>query len=208
MSIPSEVLDTLREQLSVHIAMGFDDAASIIENAVESCEDQADSDELTRAAAAFYRSLAAEHAERQRRWPATTDCDRLDAAFERLNEMGIMARHRWACCGSCAAAEMPGEFNRLGGEWEGVPIIGYAYYHQQDSESATQGGGLYLGYGSTEYADDERAYQAQGLRIAQTVCEVLKEHGLKVSWDGTYARRIHVSLDWQRRRRPGRFCGD
>jgi hypothetical protein len=66
---------------------------------------------------------------------------------------------------------------------------------------------LYLNYGSTEGADSESLYESACLRVADTICEVLRKHGLPVSWDGTYDRKIGVPLDWKRRKRPARFYG-
>lgn len=207
MSLSAETMDSLRQYIRIRIAMGFDEAASIIENAVEIYALE-EGDAATAAAAALYHEVSAAHEAGQPSWPAVTDCDRLDAAFERLNDLGIMARHHWTCCGNCGRAEMPDEFERLGGEWLGTPIIGYTFYHQQDSEAAAEGDGVCLGYGSTEPAESESAYEAQSLRIARMVRDVLHEHGLRVEWDGSYSKRLSVEMDWKRRSRPARFCGE
>ncbi len=135
-------------------------------------------------------------------WPKVTDCDRLDAAFTELNAMGIMARHNWTCCGTCGAAEMPAEFDRLKGEIAGKPIIGYIFYHQQDSGNASDNAGVNFGFGSTQGADTEAEYEANSLAIARTASDVLAKHGLKTSWDGTYHRRPFINLDWKRRGAP------
>lgn len=141
-----------------------------------------------------------------RSWPAITDCDRLDAAFEELNARGIMARHDWLCCGNCGASAMPDEFDRLGGIWEGKPIIGYAFYHNQDTESAVAGYGLCLNYGSCEKTASEAEYLAKCIEIARSARDILVAHGLQVKWDGSYSQRPTVLLNWQRRSRPTRFC--
>jgi hypothetical protein len=141
----------------------------------------------------------------QESWPRVTDCDRLDAAFEDLNAMGIMARHHWWCCGTCGAGAMSGEFARLQGTWNGAPIVGYVFYHQQDTEIAVTHGDIALNYGSTEQAASEADYEAASVRIAETARAVCLRHGLAVDWDGTYETRPAVRLKWQRRRPPPRF---
>lgn len=204
----TEALEELATHIRQGLAEGFQSPEAVCEQAVEIVCDEHDEPDLANAARAVLAKLLAERKNEQRSWPAVTDCDKLDAAFEQLNAMGIMARHHWTCCSNCAAAEMPDEFHRLGGKWQGVPIIGYAYYHQQGSESAVDGAGVYLGFGSTERAPSAEVYKERSLRVARTVREVLESHGLKVTWNGTYGEKPHVAMRWQRRHRPPRFCGD
>lgn len=204
----TEALEELAEHIRRGLAEGFQAPEAVAKQAVEIVSEEHTDSDLTSAARAVLAKLLVERQDEQRSWPAVTDCDRLDAAFEQLNALGIMARHHWACCSNCAAAEMPDEFDRIGGAWQGVPIVGYTCYHHQNTASAVEGDGLYLGFGSTERAPSEQVYQEQCLKIAQTVCDVLVSHGLKVTWNGTYQQRPHVSLHWQRKSRPARFCGD
>ncbi len=142
------------------------------------------------------RSVLAEEMERfearQREWPDKTDCDRLDAAFSDLNENGILARQNAMCCQTCAGAEVWGEARSL--MKDGVQIRGATFYHEQDTERAAEGGCIYLSYGAAE--DDESA----SLAIAKEVRDVIRKHGLNVDWDGTFATRLAVDVDWKRRR--------
>ena len=141
------------------------------------------------------------------RWPKVTDCDRLDLAFEELNALGIMARHNWTCCGTCGRSEMPDEFHRLRGTFQHAPIVGFAFYHQQDTESAADGGGLFIGYGSTEHLKTEKEYDARSVAVGVEVKRVLVENGLKVKWSGKLDDRIFVDLEWQRPRGPEALRG-
>jgi hypothetical protein len=184
------------------------DAPKLLESAIELLSDEFEQDDLRRIADESLRSCARQFAQEQRFWPRITDCDRLDAAFEELNAVGIMARHHWTCCANCGRAEMPDEFDRLDGELSGVPIIGYTFYHQQDVERAAEGGDIYLCYGSTQPAETEDPYEKRCIDVAAIVRDTLARHGLAVQWDGTYERKVQVSLTWQRRARPPRFCGD
>lgn len=61
---------------------------------------------------------------------------------------------------------------------------------------------VYLGYGWLSPDNSEVAaenYKTNALGIANEVCECLRSEGLGVNWDGDFARKIGVSLDWQRR---------
>lgn len=187
------------------LAQGFDPHKQIREEVAEALADDHEPIAVQSAVDSIFSSLVAEHEAEKVTWPAVTDCDRLDAASEQLNARGIMARHHWWCCGSCGASVIPAEFDRLDGQWQGVPIIGYRFYHMQDTESAVEGGGICLNFGSCETAPNEQAYEEQSVRVARTVCAALTAHGLKITWNGSYGQRPSVKLTWQRRARP-RFC--
>lgn len=75
----------------------------------------------------------------------------------------------------------------------GTRVRGYVFYHMQDTESAVEGGGLYLNYGAIQ--DGEAAAIGIGKEIAAS----LRQQGLQVE-DETWAKRIGVRLDWKRRR--------
>lgn len=74
-----------------------------------------------------------------------------------LNQLGVLARENFTCCGTCAAAEIHDE--RDGSRhWHG-----YLWYHQQDTESliSSPDGSVYLGYGAYPPRDvDSGAYAA------------------------------------------------
>lgn len=174
-----------------------------LEYAIENGASVADANDIVR------RVLARESAQKSAEmvtWPAVTDCDRLDAAFEELNSLGILARHNWTCCSNCGKSEMPDEFERLDGEIDGKPIVGYVFYHEQDTEYAMDRG-LFLCYGSTEGAPSPEAYEAQCLNICRVACDVLAKHGLQVIWNGRYDTKPNVQLDWKRRSPPRMHLG-
>lgn len=202
-----EALRDAEEMIRRGLAAGFDSHESLIEYAADMLSESHEGGDFKGVATAALARVLEERKQEMRSWPAVTDCDRLDAAFEELNAMGIMARHNWTCCGTCAAAEMPLEMDRLHGQWEGVPIVGNVYYHAQDSEGAADGEHLWLGYGSMKECDSDEEYQANSVKIAEMAVQVLESHGLKVSWDGHISKRLCVELKWQRRTRPARFCG-
>jgi hypothetical protein len=73
-----------------------------------------------------------------------------------------------------------------------VHVRGLTFFHQQDTERAVEGGGIYLSYGGVASGVDS-------VEIAREIVAVLAAHGLKPNWDGTTAQRIKVPLNWQRR---------
>lgn len=146
---------------------------------------------------AFHRHLTA-----QRDWPLVTDCDRLDLAFARLEEQGIVTRHHASGSGMEAIDEAMDQVVAAG-----KPVRGYAFYRQKDTEAALEGLGLYVDYGAVgDDADDDDCDSDPGrtgtasVRIGRQVANALRQQGLVVEWEGTAAHRIRVALAWKRRR--------
>jgi hypothetical protein len=140
----------------------------------------------------FLRETLADHFQAQTAWPDRTDCDRLDEAFAVLEARGIICRQDFTCCGTCGHSEIGDEI--AAAEEAGGTVRGYAFYHMQDTESAVDGGGLYLKYGAVA------AGEATGVAVGRELAEVLTAHGLTTEWDGTLAQCVAVKLDWKRRR--------
>lgn len=130
----------------------------------------------------------------QAAWPVLTDYDRLKAAFDTLEDEGIVARENFTCCGTCGAAEIGAEIEDFSAE-TGRPAKGYVFFHQQDTDSAIDGHGLYFNYGTA----DEEWTEEKSVAIGQRLFDTLKSVGLTPDWDGTLNRRVAVSLNWQRR---------
>ncbi|WP_205762190.1 DUF6891 domain-containing protein [Longimicrobium terrae] len=188
-----EGLDDLREWLVREIAAGFSDPDEIVEAAGDVFEGQLDRDVVQAEAERMLPGLLAAHAREEATWPETTDNDRLEAAFAELEDGGIVCRENFACCNNCGSAEIWAEVEAVN---DIIPHVrGYVFYHMQDTESAVEGGGIYLSYGAV--ADTEDA----PLAVARDVVSTLRDHGLRVEWNGEITRRIMVELDWKRRRR-------
>jgi len=190
-----EQFDELRDCIEREVAAGFLAADEIVETAIEMVEDAEalDAAMLHAQAGRLTQQALHDHARAQAQWPATTDCDRLDTAFEALQARGILARQNYSCCGSCGVAEIHAEIAAAEQE-PARAIAGYVFYHAQDTEAAVEGYGVCLNYGAV--ADGEAA----ALAIAREVVAVLHAHGLATQWDGTWSQRISVPLEWQRRR--------
>jgi hypothetical protein len=150
-------------------------------------EDDADAAMLRAAVAPEFDKKSAAEAS----WPDTTDCDRLDRAFDKLNSRGIIALHNAGYTmsdGIYDVAEVLHERGRKG-------IRGYCFYHGQDVERAVEGGGLTVAFGDL---DDDAIKKAE---IGRLVKEVLQESGLTVEWNGDSETRLNIpGLDWRRRR--------
>ena len=138
--------------------------------------------------------MLARHFALQHSWLDETDCDRLEEAFAELDRHGIVARQNFACCQSCGHAEI----------WEAIddtmqyrPVLGYVFFHQQDTDNAVQGGYLYLAYGAVDGSS------SKSLRVGHEVVAALQRAGLPVEWSGDLNKRICIpNLDWRRRRLP------
>ena len=130
----------------------------------------------------------------QSKWPAMTDYDRLDLAMDTLEDSGIVARQNFTCCGTCGAAEIGMEIEDA--KSAGRPAHGYVFFHEQDTEAATDPsyGKLYFNYG---HATSQ--IEADNLAIAQALVTQLNAVGLKTEWDGSWNQRVMVHLDWKRR---------
>ncbi len=190
--VTEEALQELRGYIQRDVAAGFRPEDEIATSAVEILADDYDADALTPHAAKMTRELIATHKQEQASWPQTTDCDRLDSAFAALERAGIVCRQDFSCCGTCGAGEIQDEMDKVAKS--GTRVRGYAFYHMQDTESAVEGGGLYLNYGAVQDGD------AAAVGIGKEIAASLKQQGLQVDWDETWAKRIGVRLDWKRRR--------
>jgi len=123
-------------------------------------------------------------------WPETTDCDRLDNAFELLNAQGIIAPHNTGYTMSDGQEDV-GDALRQRGE---QGIKGSCFYHGQDRDRAINGGGLMLAFG------DLNDNATQITEVGAIIASVLQECGLPVDWDGDPKTRLHLPhFDWKQR---------
>lgn len=134
--------------------------------------------------------LWAERLAEQADWPETTEADRVLAVFDALEADGITARPNFSCCGNCGVAEI--------GDEAASDARGYVFFHQQDTESAAAGGGLYMSYGT--FAEESEDFEKDTVAIGREVAAALTAGGLSVKWDGSVRKRIQVTpLDWRLR---------
>jgi hypothetical protein len=184
-----EIQDEMRAQIANRVAEGFDDEDNIVASVTEMLEGDHNIDGLEPFVERLTAELMQEHLRLQSEWVGPTDCDRLDQAFDALESQGIVSRQNFTCCSTCGHSEIWGEIEQAEGQSDG-----YTFYHMQDTESAVEGGFLYLAFGATSGGEE-------GTRlIGERVASALRQAGLTVEWDGSPSRRIGVQLEWRRRR--------
>ncbi len=187
-----QAIDDLKSYISRDLRGGYVSPEEIIDSAIEIvAEEQFDAKTLRPHAQRALAQEIAAYRQDERGWPEVTDYDRLDRTFVELERQGIVCRQNFSCCGNCGSAEIWDEMRDA--KETGLSVRGYVFFHIQDTESAIEGGGLYLSYGAV--AEGE----ASALEVAREVADALTQAGLQVDWDGSWERRIGVRLDWQRR---------
>ena len=132
----------------------------------------------------------ARKAEAEKTWPLTTDCDRLDAAFDALEGQAILALHDAGVTMSDGHSDAAEALSRR----PKGRFFGYCFYHGQDVERALESGGLMIAFDHVDAA-------AERVRVGQIVEAALKAAGLVTVWDGDADRRIAIpAFEWKRRR--------
>jgi hypothetical protein len=164
-------------------------------------------EEFERFASNELEQAAARLESEQATWPDETDCDRLDRVEEALRERGILLWQVSPCCDTCTGGELPDRVEEIDARYPGFRdrLRGYAFFIEQTmAESLEESTELsvYLAYGwwspeDVEISQDD--YQRHSLAIAREVCECLRNEGFEPNWDGDFARKIGVTLNWQRR---------
>lgn len=140
-------------------------------------------------------------------WPDETDCDHLDRAEAALRERGILLWQASPCCDSCTGSELPDRINEVERRYPGFRdrVRGYSFFIDQNMPDMLVESthlSVYLAYGWFSPDQSEVApevYKANAIGIAREVCDCLRAEGLNVRWDGDLARKIGLSLNWQRR---------
>jgi hypothetical protein len=208
-----QILDELRNLLNREVALGFADLRQLESSAVR-CLSQIGLPALLRQGLIKSRVKQAieRHLNAQAKWPAITDCDKLDRAFAELEQKGILCRQDFRACladgHACMNIQMEEEFK------EGRSIRGYVFFHEQDAEDVLNHGLLFLAFGpapipegvldvGTESRADESSRSSEireaTLAVAREVVAVLKRHGLNAQWNGLPHERIRVPMVWRRR---------
>lgn len=140
--------------------------------------------------AEFGRVQMAEKRSAEASWPATTDCDRLDAVFDRLDSHGILALAN----AGYTSSDAHGDAWQLVKEAPPGRYRGFCYYHGQDVERAVEGEPLFIGFDAVE--ENPKAKQAIGQEVAASI----REAGFEVDWNGDPETRMSIAgIDWKRR---------
>lgn len=198
MTINPDDSKQLQDSVLLAVRGGFDSRETIIETEIDNWRDDWQGDDYSfdvwkRHIAYTVDVLMKRHYTEQQTWLHETDCDKLDEAFAELDRCGIVARQNFSCCQSCGHTEIQDEILEA---QDYRPIQGYVFFHQQDTEHATDNDRLYLAYGGAIEGE------IHALEVAQEVVATLRKAGLTVEWNGLIHKRIAVKMTWQRRRLP------
>ena len=168
---PDDVFEIISEDLNDPYALSADDR-TWIEETTERLAEQKTAEEAN--------------------WPETTDWERLDEAFDRLDDAGILALHNSGTSQSDGIDDANDIARQMAGE--GFSFRGWTFYHEQDLQRALSENILMLSFGSLNETE------ADPLTIAGEVVSVLKSAGFEVQWSGTPEDRISLQgFKWQKR---------
>jgi hypothetical protein len=140
-------------------------------------------------------------------WPEETDCDRLDRVEAALRDQGILLWQASPCCDTCTGSELPDRINVIDGRYPDFRklVRGYTFFIDQNVPEMLADStflSVYLAYGWFSPDDSQitpEVYEKNALGIAREVCECLRDEGFEPDWDGDFARKIGISLNWHRR---------
>ncbi|MGW3042561.1 DUF6891 domain-containing protein [Kitasatospora sp. NPDC001159] len=189
-ALTPDVLLEARDRARELIRCGFQEPDEIAESLVEVLDDQGlTQEEAERIVAPLWTERLAEQAA----WPETTDVDRLEEAFDALEEQGIVAAMDFTCCAGCGYAEIGDEADE--------DSHGFVFFHQQDTEAAAAGRGLMLRYGAFHTGDEpNEVSERRTVEVGRAVVAALETVGLPVEWDGSPHAAIRVApLEWLNR---------
>lgn len=188
--LDSEVI----EEIDVLVRSAFWDRDRILEIICEELYAPGDLDE--NAVSPVIASSIEKWRTSQAQWPEVTDCDRLDQAFAKLNELGVIALHN----AGMTQSDGYDDFREIyANHPKQSQLVGYCYYHGQDLERVVRGGPLFFSFGPC----DPNLEQSEGSRVGQMIVQQLTDAGLTVEWDGTFDNRMSIpKFNWQRRAVP------
>jgi hypothetical protein len=174
----------LHDYARVQRRAGFLDAAVLLTDVTQTAAEDVDPESAQRLAREAIAAAEAAYETEQSDWPAITDYDRLQAAFEELERRGIVVLQ--AVEDHWAAASLL-ERRATGGE----PVRGVAWFTAPDVWHAVDHGMLELNVWHGDSAN-----VAPGDALLDEVVGVLAVHDLSGHFD---EGRIEVSAYWQRR---------
>lgn len=133
----------------------------------------------------------------QAAWTEAETTTNLDRAFADLALNNVLGLQDFACCGNCAATEMPAEFDDSR-DW-----LGGVYFHRQDTERLVVSDAVYLGFGARipawttkedwdalDDAGKDAAFEGWSVQMMQqVVVPVLLHHGIDVDWTEEFSTR-------------------
>jgi len=196
---PATTLDRSDTARQIHLLVwgGFETPDSIVEIISEEYLSPEELNEADRKwIATEAERMFAEKLQQQVTWPAETDWDRLDAAFQELDRNGIIAMHHAGNTQSDGLSDTMEEYDAR--KEGGANPTGYVFYHGQDVDGALEGQLLYLAFGA--FDDTE----ATATNVAKQIVDTIESKGLKASWNGDLDQRIVIQpIEWRKRSPAG-----
>ena len=102
---------------------------------------------------------------------------KLEKAFAKMEERGIIARQNWFCCQTCGVDAMRGLLKAAPSK------VGYCFYHAQDAEDLKRSDGMmHLAFGGV-------------CATGQTICICLEQAGIEYEWGGDSGSRIGIKVE-------------
>jgi hypothetical protein len=95
-----QTVEEMRRYILRQTAAGFESAEAIENSALEVFSDDQPPEVLRPIAERLTREAVEAHLAAQAQWPAITDCDLVDRAFDELERAGVVARQDFTCCGT------------------------------------------------------------------------------------------------------------
>jgi len=176
----------IAEAIHAWVWSGFYDVSSVNDMLDDILEDDVDEADMR----ALINREFSEKRKQERKWPETTDCDRLDAAFDELNSRLIIAIHN----AGYTTSEGHEDVGEIHATMPPGTYRGYCFYHGQDVERAVAGQGIFLAFG------DMRDTEEGKREVAEIIKTTLQSQGFFVEWDGDTNKRIRVpQMIWQRK---------
>ena len=192
-----DVLSMIRDMLQA----GFYSQREIRENVERLLYEEYASPHLKSRIRSTVHDFINNHEKEQLTWPAKTDCDRLDTAFQLLCADGIASFQNIGDCQYCSSLKLLKEIDQKKSPQE---IKGYIFYHWQDADHAMRTGDLYLAFRTLDIC----YFNSQ--QMGHLITAALMESGLQWIWPGEMAERICLkNFDWKRRgpgRAPNKIC--
>lgn len=101
--------------------------------------------------------------------------------FAALRKVKLAARQNFMCCQNCGVTELVDMIE------DDQQLVGYAFYHQQDTSRLHEEQGTWVAYGGVTdrgYADAD---------VGRMIVKAAHDAGLFTTWDGNPSTRIYVS---------------
>lgn len=163
----------LYDHFLISIKSGFESLEDIIDNTLESVEDEGWESEISEEW--VRETISREYAKNEmasKNWQHPTDTDRLHKVFNSLCKQKIIALHNAGYEISDAIYDASEVWKDI--EDEGGKPIGYCYYHGQDLERVIETGVLNIGFYGEKDKNDKEA-----IIIGNKIAAALKDAGFE-----------------------------